>query len=107
MQPDVVAPWHVGSLERMDQTSKNAHVVGLAVSALVAIGAPLVGLMLTIISVRRAVGASAASASPDPAQELAEGVSGSMAFMLGGAIVSVIALSVAIVLGIRLLRARS
>ena len=88
----------------MDPTSKNAHIVGLTVGSIMTVAAPMFGLIATIFSVRRAFAASTITTSPNPAHDLAEGISTSMNHIVLGMVFSALGFLVAVVLGARLFR---
>lgn len=82
------------------------NLLGLLVSVAVVVGAPLVGLTFTVLSLRRSFG-DVAGESVDPSQKariLAEGISEGMNGTALGLVASTIALVPTVIFAVRLHR---
>jgi biopolymer transport protein ExbB/TolQ len=79
---------------------------GLLISGIIAVVAPVVGLLSTVLFLRGAFHANASVPPSDKARVLADGISGAMNGTALGLGVSLIAVVFAVVFAVRLIRER-
>lgn len=91
--------------EATPNPDKKRALVGVAVGASIVVGAPLVGLLATVVQLRRAFGATATADPSEKAKLLAQGISESMNCTAAGLVVSLVALVPTILFAVRLARA--
>lgn len=84
----------------------NKNLVGLIVSAVVVLAAPVVGWVVSVLLLGRAFQGTEGVAPSQKSRVLAQGISEAMNGAAGGLIVSFAALVSAIVFAVRLARAR-
>ena len=77
-------------------------LIGLAVGAILVVGAPLVGVLATVVQLRRAFAVTATADPSEKAKLLAEGISESMNCTAAGLVVALVALAPTILFAVRL-----